>query len=43
MSDQLATLQTDIQLIRACPLLPSDLVIAGFIFDVHTGELRPAV
>jgi carbonic anhydrase len=40
--DQLATLRDDIALIRACPLLPSDLVVAGFIFDVHTGALREA-
>ena len=26
---------------RSCPLLPDDLVVGGFIFDVHTGELVP--
>lgn len=40
-SDQLATLRADIELIRSCPLLPSDLHVGGFIFDVHGGELVP--
>jgi carbonic anhydrase len=39
--DQGATLRSDIERVRACPLLPSDLVVAGFIFDVHSGELSP--
>jgi len=38
-TDQLSTLRADIELIRACPLLPSDLEVGGFIFDVHSGEL----
>jgi carbonic anhydrase len=40
-TDQRATLHDDIGLIRACPLLPPDLEVAGFIFDVHSGELVP--
>jgi carbonic anhydrase len=40
--DQTATLRADIGRIRACPLLPADLNIGGFIFDVHSGELLPA-
>ncbi len=39
--DQLATLRGDLDLIRACPLLPAELVVGGFIFDVHTGGLHP--
>jgi carbonic anhydrase len=39
--DQLATLQADIALIEACPLLPPDLEVGGFIFDVHSGEITP--
>jgi carbonic anhydrase len=39
--DQLASLRTDLDLIRACPLLPPDLAVGGFIFDVHTGALHP--
>jgi carbonic anhydrase len=41
MDDQLATLHDDIAVIESCPLLPDDLVVGGFIFDVHTGELVP--
>ena len=40
-TDQLATLNADIELIRACPLLPADLEVRGFVFDVHTGALVP--
>jgi carbonic anhydrase len=38
-TDQLATLRDDIARIRACPLVPADLEVGGFIFDVHSGEL----
>jgi carbonic anhydrase len=38
--DQLATLRGDLDRIRSCALLPPDLEIGGFVFDVHTGELR---
>jgi carbonic anhydrase len=38
-SDQRATLRDDLEVIRSCPLLPPDLEVAGFIFDVHSGEL----
>jgi len=41
-TDQLGTLQHDIGLIRSCPLMPPDLQVGGFIFDVHSGELAPA-
>ena len=40
-TDQLATLRADIERIRTCPLLPDDLDVGGFIFDVHSGELVP--
>jgi carbonic anhydrase len=40
--DQLVTLRGDIARINACPLLPPDLSVGGFIFDVHSGELVPA-
>ena len=39
--DQHATLHDDIARIRACALLPLDLEVGGFIFDVHSGELLP--
>jgi carbonic anhydrase len=40
-TDQLATLRDDIGLIESCVLLPPDLQVGGFIFDVHSGELVP--
>jgi carbonic anhydrase len=40
-TDQLATLQGDIARIRTCALLPTDIQVGGFIFDVHNGELIP--
>ncbi len=39
--DQMATLRDDIALIASCPLLPPDLHVGGFIFDVHSGDLVP--
>jgi carbonic anhydrase len=40
-TDQLAALRGDMELIASCPLLPPDLHVGGFIFDVHSGELLP--
>jgi carbonic anhydrase len=40
-TDQRATMVHDIGLIETCPLLPSDLEVGGFIFDVHSGALVP--
>jgi carbonic anhydrase len=40
-TDQEATMRQDMALIAACPLLPPDLDVAGFIFDVHSGALVP--
>jgi carbonic anhydrase len=39
--DQRATLAADLDRIAACPLLPPELVVGGFLFDVHSGELVP--
>lgn len=39
--DQLATLRTDLARIADHPLIPPDLEVGGFVFDVHSGELRP--
>jgi carbonic anhydrase len=41
-TDQLEVLRRDLQLIEACPLLPPDLQVGGFIFDVHDGSLVQA-
>jgi carbonic anhydrase len=38
-TDQLETLREDIERIESCPLLPFDLEVGGFVFDVHSGEL----
>ncbi|MDP9334256.1 MAG: carbonic anhydrase [Actinomycetota bacterium] len=38
-TDQQATLRDDIERIASCPLLPRDLQVGGFLFDVHTGQL----
>jgi carbonic anhydrase len=40
--DQAATLRDDIRRITTCPLLPPDLDVGGFIFDVRSGELVAA-
>ncbi len=40
-TDQVATLHGDIESIVSCPLLPPDLEVGGFIFDVHSGALLP--
>jgi carbonic anhydrase len=40
--DQIAALRADLVKIRECSLLPDDLEVGGFVFDVRTGELIPA-
>jgi carbonic anhydrase len=40
-TDQLATMRADIERITSCALMPGDLTVGGFVFDVHTGELVP--
>jgi carbonic anhydrase len=40
-TDQEATMRHDLALIASCPLLPPDLDVGGFIFDVHSGALVP--
>jgi carbonic anhydrase len=41
VSDQIASLTTDITRIRSFPLLAPSLRVAGTLFDVSTGELIP--
>jgi carbonic anhydrase len=41
-TDQMATLRADVSRIKSCALLPPDLEVGAFIFDVHSGELVPA-
>jgi carbonic anhydrase len=40
VDNQEAALQSDIDRIRAFPLLPAGLHVGGAIYDVHTGEMR---
>ena len=42
VDDQLATLQADLERLRTSPLVPDDLTVEGFVYDVTTGALRPA-
>ena len=36
-----ALLHADVERLRACPLLPDDLAVGGFVFDVRTGARTP--
>ena len=38
--DQRATLQADVEKVRACPLIAPGVTVAGFVFDVHSGVLE---
>ena len=40
-TDQMASVRSDIERIRTCPLLPADLDVGALLLDVHTGELVP--
>ena len=40
MTDQRAALAADVASIRSYSILPKNLVVAGAIFDVHTGKLE---
>lgn len=41
VTDQIGALELDLQRIRSFPLLPQGLVVAGALYDVDSGELRP--
>ncbi|MEI6360973.1 MAG: carbonic anhydrase [Actinomycetes bacterium] len=41
VTDQVSALITDVVRVRAFPLLPDSLIVAGAIFDVASGLLRP--
>jgi carbonic anhydrase len=43
MSDQRAAAEADIARLRECPLVPADLEVGAFLFDVHTGEVSPLI
>jgi carbonic anhydrase len=41
VDDQSAVLRADLERLRESPLLPDDLVVGGFVYDVATGALDP--
>jgi carbonic anhydrase len=41
VADQRGQLALDVAAIRAHPLLPKSLTVAGAVYDVHSGELAP--
>ena len=43
VADQVATLESDLTHLRDCPLVPPDVELGGFVYDVDTGELRLVV
>jgi carbonic anhydrase len=40
VADQVAALTDDVQKIKAHPLIPDDVAVGGFIYDVDTGLIR---
>ena len=38
-ADQISPLQDDVQTLKRCTLVPGEVQVAGFVFDVHTGAL----
>jgi carbonic anhydrase len=40
-TDQMSVFRKDLQRLRECELLPPDLEVGAFIFDVRTGALNP--
>ena len=40
-SDLEQSVRDDVATIRNSPLIPQDIPITGFVYDVHTGRLRP--
>jgi carbonic anhydrase len=43
VSDQTAALYEDVQKVRSHPLIPEDVVVGGFIYDVDTGLIDQKV
>jgi carbonic anhydrase len=40
VEDQVAALEDDVRKVRAHPLIPADVVVGGFMYDVDTGLLE---
>ena len=43
IDDQIAALHEDIQVLRSHPLIPDDVPVGGFLYDVDTGLLEQLV
>ena len=43
VEDQRAALEQDVRMVRSHPLIPDDIVVGGFIYDVDTGLLEQCV
>ncbi len=41
IDDHAETIRADVAWLRASPLLPTDLDVRGFLYDVKTGRLQP--
>ena len=41
ITDQQSTIAADLERVRTCALIDDEVELGGFIYDVHTGELRP--
>jgi carbonic anhydrase len=40
VADQVRTLESDLAILRECPLIPERVQLGGFVYDVDTGALR---
>lgn len=40
-SDDEDAVREDVRILRASPIVPSDVAVEGFLYDVGSGELRP--
>jgi carbonic anhydrase len=40
-SDLEQSVRDDIAIIRAADFIPDDILVSGFIYDVHSGRLQP--
>ena len=43
ITDQEATIRADVHKIESHPLVPDEIEVAGFVYDVDSGLLRPVV
>ena len=41
IDDHGETIRADVAALRESPLLPADLDVRGFLYDVHSGRLAP--